>query len=171
MEGKDLGKTSIGIQANVAGLLCYLFGWVSGLVFFLIEKENKFVRFHALQSIVVFGAIFAANLVLWIIPVVGALLLLLINIAGVILWIILMIKAFQGETFKENVEKVNKRKPIAEGFGKTVVQLVLRAMIQHPAITCPIVGIKRPAQIEDAVGAMGWRLSQRDLYAVRDALA
>jgi len=49
--------------------------------------------------------------------------------------------------------------------------LVLRAMIQHPAITCPIVGIKRPAQIEGVVGAMGWTLSQRDLYAVRDALA
>ena len=40
-----------------------------------------------------------------------------------------------------------------------------------PAITCPIVGIKRPAQIESAVGALGWSLSQRELYEVRDALA
>lgn len=78
---------------------------------------------------------------------------------------------FQGEAFKRNVEKVNRLKPIAERHGKTVVQLVLRAMIQHPAITCPIVGIKRPAQIEDAVGALGWSLSQRELYEVRDALA
>ena len=54
MEGKDLGKTSVGLQANVAGLLCYLVGWITGLIFFLIEKENKFVRFHALQSLITF---------------------------------------------------------------------------------------------------------------------
>ena len=78
---------------------------------------------------------------------------------------------FQGEAFKKNVEKVNSLAPIAERLGKTVVQVVLRTMIQHPALTCPIVGIKRPAQIEGVVGAMGWTMSQRDLYAVRDALA
>ncbi len=78
---------------------------------------------------------------------------------------------FQGEQFQANVKKVDSLKPIAERFGRTIVQLVLRTMIQHPAISCPIVGIKRPAQIEDAAGAMGWELSHRDLYAVRDALA
>jgi aryl-alcohol dehydrogenase-like predicted oxidoreductase len=78
---------------------------------------------------------------------------------------------FAGEAFKKNVDKVNRLKPIAERLGKTIVQLVLRVMIQHPAVTSPIVGIKRPSQIEDAVGATGWSLSRRDLYAVRDALA
>ena len=57
MEAKNLGKTSTGIQANVAGLLSYVLGWLTGLIFFLIEKENKFVRFHAAQSLVVFGAL------------------------------------------------------------------------------------------------------------------
>ena len=42
-------KTSIGLTENVAGLLCYALGWISGIVFFLIEPENKFVRFHAIQ--------------------------------------------------------------------------------------------------------------------------
>ncbi len=51
-----MGKSSTGLDENVAGLLCYVLGWVSGLVFFLIEKESKFVKYHAMQSIVVFGA-------------------------------------------------------------------------------------------------------------------
>lgn len=57
MENKDLGKTSTGMQANVAGLLTYVAGWITGLIFFLIEKDNKFVRSHALQSIIIFGVL------------------------------------------------------------------------------------------------------------------
>ena len=112
MEGKDLGKTSSGIQANVAGLLCYVLGWVTGLIFFLIEKENKFVRFHALQSMIVFGALFVLSLVIGMfMGMFGAMglhfmipLLSLVNgllaLVGFILWILLMIKAYQGEQFK-----------------------------------------------------------------------
>jgi len=57
METKDLGKTSTGIQANMAALLSYLAGWITGLIFFLVEKENKFVRFHAMQSILASGGL------------------------------------------------------------------------------------------------------------------
>ena len=64
MENKNLGTTSTGIQPNVAALLSYLLGWVTGLIFFLIEKDNKFVRFHAMQSIIVFGALTVFNIVL-----------------------------------------------------------------------------------------------------------
>jgi len=78
---------------------------------------------------------------------------------------------FQGEAFKKNVAKVDKLKPIAQSLGRSVTQLVLRTTVQHPGIHCAIVGIKRPAQIEEVVGAMGWSLSLRDLYRVRDALA
>lgn len=49
VEGKQ--PTSIGMDENIAGLLCYLLPIV-GLVFFFIEKENKFVRFHAVQVII-----------------------------------------------------------------------------------------------------------------------
>jgi uncharacterized membrane protein len=48
---QEAPKTSIGLDQNIAGALCYLFGWVTGLVFYLIEKDNSFVRYHAMQSI------------------------------------------------------------------------------------------------------------------------
>ena len=84
------------LDENVAGLLCYILGWVSGLVFFLIEKKNKFVRFHALQSIIVFGILTIVSLVLGWIPVLGW----IIWVLTIVLWIVLMIKAYQGEKFK-----------------------------------------------------------------------
>jgi len=93
-------KTSSGLEANVAGLLCYVLGWVSGLVFILIEKENKFVRFHAMQSIIVFGALTVANFILSWIPVIGGFLAWVIGLLGLVLWIVLMIKAYQGATYK-----------------------------------------------------------------------
>ena len=100
MENKDLGKTSMGIQPNVAALLSYLLGWITGLIFYLIEKENKFVRFHAFQSIVVSGALMALSIVLMVIPVIGWALIPVVQVVGLILWIICMIKAYQGEKFK-----------------------------------------------------------------------
>ena len=93
-------KSSTGLEANVAGLLCYVLGWVSGLVFILIEKESKFVRFHAIQSIYVFGTLTIASIVLSWIPVVGVVLTGLISVLSIVLWIILMVKAYQGEMFK-----------------------------------------------------------------------
>lgn len=93
-------KTSTGLQANIAGLLCYVLGWVSGLVFILIEKENKFVRFHAMQSIYVFGALTIAGIVLGWIPFIGVVFGWLISALGFILWIVLMFKAYQGTMYK-----------------------------------------------------------------------
>lgn len=99
-ENKDLGTTDTGIKPNIAALLSYLLGFVTGLIFLLIEKSNKFVRFHAMQSIIVFGAIFVAQWVIALIPVVGPIVSGLLSLAGVALWIVLMVKAFQGEMFK-----------------------------------------------------------------------
>ena len=96
---KDLGKTSTGIQANVAALLSYLGGFVTGIVFLVIEKENKFVRFHAMQSTIVSGSLFVLQIVLSFIPFL-VMLSPLVGLAGLALWIILMIKAYQGEMFK-----------------------------------------------------------------------
>ena len=93
-------KSSTGLDENVAGLLCYVLGWVSGLVFFLLETENKFVRFHAIQSILVFGVLTVAGIVLGWIPFIGVVFIWLIWVLGVVLWIILIIKAYQGVTFK-----------------------------------------------------------------------
>ena len=93
-------KTSTGLSENVAGLLCYVLGWVSGIVFLLIERENKFIRFHAIQSICVFGVITLAGIILGWIPCIGSVLGWIISVAGFILWIVLMIKAYQGSKYK-----------------------------------------------------------------------
>ena len=53
-------KTSTGLTENVAGLLCYILGWITGIIFLILEPDNKFVRFHAIQSIIVFGIISVA---------------------------------------------------------------------------------------------------------------
>lgn len=112
MEKKDLGKTSTGMQANVAALVSYVLGWITGLIFFLVEKDNKFVRFHALQSIIVFGALsvlgFALSILFQLFMAVHlyfmfqflALISKLLWLVVLILWVILMIKAYQGDRFK-----------------------------------------------------------------------
>ena len=96
---KELGKSSTGLQPNVAGLLCYLAGFITGIIFFVIEKDNKFVKFHAMQSIVTFGTLFALQIVFTVL-VFSLVLVPVVNIIGLILWVILMIKAYQGEMFK-----------------------------------------------------------------------
>ena len=91
------------LDPNIKGLLCYLFGWVSGLIFFLLEKDDDFVRFHAMQSIIVFGAWTVAQIlfyILWLVPFLGLILSWLWWVVAVVLAIILMIKAYQGEKFK-----------------------------------------------------------------------
>ncbi len=101
-----MAKTSVGLEENVAGLLCYVLGWITGLVFILIEKENKFVRYHAMQSIIVFGSLTVINIILQVlvwIPFIGFLfgiLAILIGILALVLWIVLMVKAYQKEMFK-----------------------------------------------------------------------
>ncbi len=95
-----MAKTSTGLDENVAGLLCYVVGWITGLVFILIEKENKFVRFHALQSIIVFGILTLASIVIRWIPIIDWVIGGLIGVLAVVLWIVLMVKAYQGEKYK-----------------------------------------------------------------------
>ena len=89
-------KTSTGLDENVAGLLCYVLGWISGIVFLLIEPENKFVRFHAIQSIIVFGILNIAGIILNLIPFIGW----IVPAVGFILWVVLMVKAYQGARYK-----------------------------------------------------------------------
>ncbi len=100
---ENVKKTSLGIDENIEAALSYLLGFITGILFFVLEKESKFVRFHAMQSIVVFIAIFVINMVLGIIlsiSVVGLMLLPLIYLVEMILWIFLMYKAYNGEKFK-----------------------------------------------------------------------
>jgi uncharacterized membrane protein len=94
------GKTSTGMEQNLAGLLCYVLGWITGIIFLLLEKDNRFVRFHAIQSIVVFGAFMVIEIILGFIPVIGWILTSLLGILAFILWIVLMVQAYGGKMYK-----------------------------------------------------------------------
>jgi uncharacterized membrane protein len=93
-------KTSTGLEDNIAGLLCYVVGWISGLIFLLIETENKFVRFHAVQSIIVFGALNIIIFVFGWIPVFGLVVSSLTGALAFVLWVVLIYKAYQGTIYK-----------------------------------------------------------------------
>ena len=103
--------TSTGLAANVAGALCYVLGFITGIVFLVIEKDNRFVRFHAAQSIcvsvVIIGLSIALSIVgsvLAFVPVLGWLVALLLSLVvgfgSFILWIVLMFKAFSGQEWE-----------------------------------------------------------------------
>jgi len=93
-------ESSTGLSANVAGLLCYVLTWVTGIIFVVLEKKSTFVKFHAWQSIMTFGVLTVAELILAWIPFVGWILSILIGILMFILWIILMIQAGTGKMWK-----------------------------------------------------------------------
>jgi len=95
-----MNKTSTGIDENLAGLLCYVLGWVTGLVFYFIENENENVRFHAMQSIITFASLNILYFLIPGIPVLGFILAPIIWIGSIALWIILMVTAFQGNRLK-----------------------------------------------------------------------
>jgi len=107
-----------GLAENVAGLLCYLLGWLTGIIFLLIDKR-PFVKFHAAQSIVVFGGLTVLRIALGVMFSFGGLftfglggmLFLLLGLVGVVLWILLMVKAYQHELFKI---------PVAAGIAESI---------------------------------------------------
>lgn len=115
----QIGKSSTGLEENIAALLSYVFGWVSGLVFFLIEKDSKLVRFHAMQSILFCVVIAVLGIALWIlsflflvvaamlpdimgslIGLLATLLWLVFSVALLIAWILCLVRAYQGQFYK-----------------------------------------------------------------------
>ncbi len=98
---KESEKISIEISRNIMAALSYLVGFVSGIIIFLfINKKNRFVRFHALQSIVTFGGLVIADWILSSIPGLGFFLHMLLRLIGLVLWVLLMVKALQGQDYK-----------------------------------------------------------------------
>ena len=112
-------KSSTGLDENVAALLSYLFGWVSGLIFFLIEKDSRLVKFHAMQSILLNGLAIVLGIVLWIATfafviigaAIGDIVGTLLSLIATLLWLVFgvgiliaaimcLVKAFQGQYFK-----------------------------------------------------------------------
>jgi len=97
---KPGGRATTGLEPNLAGLLCYILGWVSGLIFIIIEKDDQFVRFHAMQSIITFGGLTLIGLALGWIPFVGTVFSGIVGAVAFVLWVVLMIKAFVGLRYK-----------------------------------------------------------------------
>lgn len=112
-------KSSTGLDENVAALLSYIFGWLSGLIFFLIEKDSRLVRFHAMQSLLlnIVAAILAV--VIWVVTVVmwliatqiAGVINLLVSLVATLVWVVFgiailiavimcLVKAYQGQYFK-----------------------------------------------------------------------
>jgi uncharacterized membrane protein len=113
------GKSSTGLEENIAALLSYIFGWVSGLIFFLIEKDSKLVRFHAMQSILLNVFIAIAGFAIWIVTfiflliatqlsdllgtligLVATLLWIAFSVCLLIAWVMCLIRAYQSQYFK-----------------------------------------------------------------------
>jgi len=107
-------ETSTGLSPNVAGLLCYLVGWITGIVFVVIEKKSTFVKFHAWQSIMTFGILTVVQIiismlaaVIWTPFAVVSGLWVFLNVLGILVWVVtvglwiaLMILAYTGKMWK-----------------------------------------------------------------------
>src|SRR5437660_9764168 len=92
-------RTSMGMRAPAAGWLSYLGGWVTGLIFLLLKRENRFVRFHAMQSLIFFGAMSIVTTVFSQIPLLGFIGAGL-GFVSFICWIVLIVKAARGRYYK-----------------------------------------------------------------------
>ena len=96
-----MSKPASGLDENLAGALAYALGWITGLFFLVTESSNRFVRFHAFQSVILFGGLSIAWLVSMSIPPIGWFLaFVVIPPVSAVLWLLLMFKAYQGERFK-----------------------------------------------------------------------
>ena len=94
-------QTSSGLHENVAGALAYGLGWITGAFFLLFEPSNRFVRFHAWQSVILFGALSLAWFVAVSIPLFGTIVaFVIIPPVSAFLWLFLMYKAYNGHRYK-----------------------------------------------------------------------
>ena len=86
---------------NLLGALCYLLGWVTGaILWFSVPKTNKFIHFHAMQSIIFSVVLMVIFLVLSWVPVIGWIISGIVGLLAFLLWIVLMVKAYQGQMYK-----------------------------------------------------------------------
>jgi uncharacterized membrane protein len=93
-------SSGTGLKENVAALLCYVLAWFTGIIFYFIENKNDVIRFHAAQSIVVFGPIFIVDMIFGWIPFIGWAVATILGVIAFILWVLLMYKAYQGGIYR-----------------------------------------------------------------------
>ena len=97
-------KTVFGVSENVASVIAYLGFFVTGFIMFVFERENKTVRFHGLQSLVLFGLLgivrLAVRLLLGWLPLIGGLLVAIPTVLIFVSWVFLMLASYKGIAFK-----------------------------------------------------------------------
>lgn len=107
-EDKISEDTSLGLSENIEGALCYSFGFVTGIIFLFLEDENKFVKFHAIQSTIVFLPLFIIYIATIFFPMIGMIMNMMywpivipiLSVIIIIFWLFMMYKAFIGEMYK-----------------------------------------------------------------------
>ncbi len=92
--------SSTGLEENLAGMFCYVLFFITGIIFLIWEKKSRFVKFHAMQSLIAFAGLWILSMLLGWVPFFGGIAKMVIGVIGIILWIVLMIKAYQHEYFK-----------------------------------------------------------------------
>jgi uncharacterized membrane protein len=125
--------TQTGLDENVAAALAYVLGWITGIVMYVVESDNRTVRFHAAQSVVVFGGLFVVsvalsfvqgalslalsplgtggNVALGLLSMVLGLVSAVIGIGGFVLWVYLLVRTYQGG---------DPRIPVAAGIAENI---------------------------------------------------
>lgn len=93
-------RSTSNANQNIMGAVAYLLWFITGILILLTEKNNKFIRFHAMQSTILFGGITIIQIVLGFVPVLGALVGGILTLVSTILWLVCMFKAYSGEMFK-----------------------------------------------------------------------
>jgi uncharacterized membrane protein len=94
-------KTSIGLDENIAGALAYALGWITGVALLVVERDNQYVRFHALQSAIVFGTLSAIWFFGVSIPILGWIVsFVIIPPVSAVIWLLMLFKAYRGERYK-----------------------------------------------------------------------
>jgi uncharacterized membrane protein len=146
--------SSLKMEQNIAAMLCYLGWWITGIIFLILEKKNAFIRFHAAQSLVLFGFITVASWLIRLIPVVGGFLGFITSALGVVLWVVLMVKAYQNE---------NYRIPVASDLADVIVSsmfasegtIIVTKAVDKAAPTTSITGDKIPTSSRPQIERTG----------------
>ncbi|HYR07308.1 MAG TPA: DUF4870 domain-containing protein [Longimicrobium sp.] len=124
MSTPSTGSTT-GLSDNVAGALAYVLGPITGIAFLVMEKESRFVRFHAMQSVLVGVVLIIVNFVMNVfnavlvrIPLIGWLfalgLVMVVGLASLVLWLALMYAAYRGQEWELPVIGAEARKLLGD---------------------------------------------------------
>ena len=173
-------RTSTGLPFYISIALCYLWGWISGLIFVLVEKRSRTVRFHAWQSIVTFGLLTVAFCLLLLMPPVPAGILyylawglwFIVIILAAYLWLLLLIRSFMGKPYTlpligKYAARLLERFPGSTVPDEESAAVPLQEEIQVKAcvtcgkkipvtaVFCPECGEKQLKEVMDSIGHLG----------------